>query len=162
MPESVLPEISEQDTESKNILVLSEPNDGGHIYRLYEIARVKKNLTLERDQRALLFKKYKRGVSAMDGTNTALIAASTGMGISGAAILSTIVAIPITVGLEIGAVVCAVGGVISNFISKRLSVKARKHDSIRVLCMSKLNTISSLVMYLPHLLMVKFQMKSLK
>ena len=81
----------------------------------------------------------------MDGTNTALIAASTGMGVSGAAILSTIVAIPMTVGLEIGAVVCGVGGVISKFISRRLSVKARKHDSIRVLCMSKLNTISSLV-----------------
>ena len=81
----------------------------------------------------------------MDGTNTALIAASTGMGISGAAILSTIVAILITVGLEIGAVVCAVGGVISNFISKRLLVKARKHDLIRVLCMSKLNTISNLL-----------------
>ena len=81
----------------------------------------------------------------MDGTNTALISASTGMGVSGVAILSTVVAIPMTIGLEIGAVVCGVGGVISKFISRRLSVKARKHDLIRVLCMSKLNTISSLV-----------------
>ena len=135
-PESVLPEISEQDTESKNILVLSEPNDGGHLYRLYEISRARKNLELERDQRALLYKKYQRGVGVMDGTNTALIAASTGMGVSGVAILSTVVAIPMTIGLEIGAVVCGVGGVISKFISRRLSVKARKHDSIRVLCMS--------------------------
>ena len=96
----------------------------------------------------------------MDGTNTALISASTGMGVAGVGILSTVVAIPIAVGLEIGAVVCGAGVVISKFISRRLSVKARKHDSIRVLCMSKLNTISSLVS--THLETVKLQMKSFK
>ena len=48
------------------------------------------------------------------------------------------------IGLEIGAVACGGGGVISKFISRRLSVKARKHDSIRVLCMSKFYTIFNL------------------
>ena len=81
----------------------------------------------------------------MDGPNTALISASTGMGVAGVGILSTIVAIPMAIGLEIGAVVCDVGGVICKFISRRLPVKARKHDSIRVLCMPKLNTISNLI-----------------
>ena len=67
------------------------------------------------------------------------------MGVGGTGLLSTIVATPMVIGLEIGAVVCGVGSVISKFISRRLSVKARKHDSIRVLCMSKLDAISVLV-----------------
>ena len=51
----------------------------------------------------------------MDGTKTILISASTGIGVAGGGILSTIVAIPMAIGLEIGAVICGVGGVISKF-----------------------------------------------
>ena len=80
--------------------------------------------------------KEKEEVNVMNNANTALISASTGMGVADVGILSTIVAIPMAIGLEIGAVVCGVGGVISKFISRRQSVKARKHDSICVLSLT--------------------------
>ena len=120
-------------------------NNGGHSYRLQEISAAKKRLEDERDKRAVLYKKYKRGVNVMDGANTALISASTAMSVAGAGLLATIVAVPIVLGLEIAALTCGTFGIISKFASRRLSVKARKHDSIRVLSMSKLNTISNLV-----------------
>ena len=44
-------------------------------------------------------------------------------------------------GLEIGAFVCGVLGVTGKFVGRRLSLKAKKHDEIRVLAESKLNTI---------------------
>ena len=67
------------------------------------------------------------------------------MGIAGVGILSTIVAVPMVKGLETGAVVCGVGSVIAKFISGELLVKARIHESILVMCMSNLNTISNLM-----------------
>ena len=79
--------------------------------RLYEISTARKNLELEQDRRALLYKKYKRGegggdeVNVIDGTNTASMSASTGMGVAGVGILSTIVVIPMAIGLEIDAAV---------------------------------------------------------
>ena len=79
----------------------------------------------------------------MDGSYTALISANTGMSIAGVGILSNIVSVPMALGLKIDAVFCCEGGVISKLISRRLLVKARKHDLIRVLCMSKLNTVSN-------------------
>ena len=79
-----------------------------------------------------------------DGTNMALKSAGTWIGIVGVRILSTAVEVRMAIGLEISAVVFGVGGAISKFISLRLLVKSRKQDSICVLCMSKLNTISNL------------------
>lgn len=45
-------------------------------------------------------------------------------------------------GLEIAALACGVLGVAGKFVGRRLAVKARKHDEIRVLAESKLNTIT--------------------
>jgi hypothetical protein len=65
-----------------------------------------------------------------------------GMGVGGVSLLSTIIATPVVLGLEIGALVCGLLGVGGKFISRRLAVKAKKHDQVRVLAESKLNTIA--------------------
>lgn len=111
-------------------------------YRLHEISQLKKHLEDERDKRGQLHKKYRRGVNALDGVDTALLTAGMGMGIGGVGLLSTIIAAPVVLGLEIAALACGVLGVTGKFVSRRLAVKAKKHDEIRVLAESKLNTIT--------------------
>ena len=111
-------------------------------YRLQEISQLKKHLEDERDKRAALYKKYHRGVNAVDGVDTALLTASMGMGIGGVGLLSTIIAAPVVLGLEIAAMACGILGVSGKFIGRRLAVKAKKHDNIRMLAESKLNTIA--------------------
>ena len=54
-PESLIP-------ESENLIQIPKPStdgsNGDYTYRLNEISSVKKNLGIERDRRALLYKKY--------------------------------------------------------------------------------------------------------
>lgn len=111
-------------------------------YRLQEISQLKKHLEDERDKRAQLYKKYCRGVNVLDGVDTTLLTASMGMGIGGVGLLTTIIAAPAVLGLEIAALACGFLGVIGKFVGRRLAVKAKKHDEIRVLAESKLNTIT--------------------
>ena len=105
-------------------------------YRLDEISQLKKHLEDERDKRSQLYKKYRRGMNVLDGLNITFITASMGIGIGG------MVSGPFILGLEIVALACGVLGITSRFVSRRLAVKAKKHDEIRVLAESKLNTIT--------------------
>ena len=57
-------------------------------------------------------------------------------------LLSTIIAAPVVLGLEVAALACGLFGMAGKFVSCRLAVKARKHDEIRTLADSKLNTIA--------------------
>ena len=110
-------------------------------YRLHEISKLKQHLEEESDTRGRLYKKYRRGVNALDGMNTALLTVSMGMTVGGVGLLSTVIAAPVVLGLETGALVCGVLGVTGKFVGRRLALKAKKHDEIRVLAESKLNTI---------------------
>jgi hypothetical protein len=118
------------------------PMDGGS-YRLQKISEIQKHLEQERDQRSTLYKKYRRGVNAVDGIDTAFMAASVGMGAVGVGLLVTIIAAPIVLGLEVAALACGLVGIAGKFVSRRLLTKAKKHDEIRVLAEAKLNTISA-------------------
>ena len=61
-------------------------------------------------------------------------------------LLSTIIAAPVVLGLEIAALACGALGVTGKFVGRRLAAKARKHDEIRVLAERKLNTIADHVL----------------
>ena len=111
-------------------------------FRLLEISRLRKHLEDEKDKRSQLYKKYRRGINAVDAADTALISASMGMGIGGVGLLTTVIAAPVVLGLEFAALGCGLLGVAGKFIGRRLSVKAKKHDEVRVLAESKLNTIA--------------------
>ena len=60
-------------------------------------------------------------------------------------LLSTIIAAPVVVALEAAAVACGLAGIAGKYISRRLLVKAKKHDEIRVLALSKLNSITDVI-----------------
>lgn len=121
---------------------LYPPLETGDNHRLQHIAEVKFRLEKERDFRASLSKKYKRGVNIVDGVDTALSVASVGLASTGIGLLSTIIAMPIAIGVQAGAVVCGLLGAGGKLIGRRLRVKAKKHDQIRVLAESKLNSVA--------------------
>lgn len=121
---------------------LYPPLETGDNHRLQHIAEVKFRLEKERDFRASLHKKYKRGINVVDGLGTALSMASVGLTASGIGLLSTIIAAPIAIGIQAGAVVCGLLGAGGKLVGRRLQAKAKKHDQIRVLAESKLNSIA--------------------
>ena len=110
------------------------PPNGAQSYRLGLIHRLQIQLETERDLQRTLCKKYHRGIDTIDVIDTTLIAISTGLGVGGVGLLTIIVAAPIVLGLEIGAAGCGI-----------IAVAALKHDKIRVLADSKINTIASYV-----------------
>ena len=65
------------------------------------------------------------------------------MGIGGTSLLFSVIVAPLGFLLEISAMRCAILGVISNYIKRPL--KAKKHDEIRVLAESKLNSLSDFI-----------------
>jgi len=106
VPSALYPDLS-CPGDNKNCLhgKLPEPAQS---YRLQEISQLKKRLGDERDKRAELYKKYHRGVNALDGVDTALLTVGMGMGVGGVGLLSTIIAAPVVLGLEIVALTCGV------------------------------------------------------
>ena len=114
----------------------------GDNHRLQHVAEVRSHLEKERDFRALLYKKYRHRANVADGLDTGLTAARVGLAASGIGLLSTIIAVPGAVGLQAGVIVWGLLGTGGKFIGRRLGVKTRKHDQIRVLAESKLHTIA--------------------
>ena len=118
------------------------PTSDGRSYRLQRICEIQKQLETERDTRSALYKKYRRGINAIDGVDTALATAGVGLGASGIGLLSSVAAAPVALILEIAAVACGLTSMAGKVISRRLALKAKKHDEIRVLAEAKLNTLS--------------------
>lgn len=114
------------------------PGEDGQNYRLQKISEIEQMLIKERDNRQSLYKKYKRGINATDGVDTTLISGSAIMGGIG-------IAMPLMLPLEIAAVVCGVAGVCVKFIRRRLHAKAKKHDEIKIVAESKLNSVKDIV-----------------
>ena len=83
----IYPDLSEESHEA------ADQSEQGNSYCLQQIALLKKELLDEREKRALLYKKYQRGVNIINGVDTALVSASIGMSISGG-LLATIIAAP--------------------------------------------------------------------
>ena len=65
-----------------------------------------------------------------------------GLAATGVGVLTMIIAAPVAVGLQAGVIACGLLGAGGRFICRKLEAKARKHDQIRVLAVSKLNSIA--------------------
>ena len=115
------------------------PSEDGQNYRLQKISEIEKTLINERNARKTLYKKYKRVINITDGVDTTLLSASVilaGIGLS----------VPIvTLPLEIVAILCGSLGVCAKFIRRKLHSKAKKHDEIKSIADSKLNSIKDLI-----------------
>jgi hypothetical protein len=129
-------------TELYPKLPAQEMEGGGTSFRLQKISELQRQLEGERDARAALYKKYRRGVNAADGLDATLATVSLATGAGGIALLTTVVAAPVVVALEVTAVACGLAGIGCKYVSRKLQAKTRKHDEIRVLAETKLNTVS--------------------
>ena len=89
-----------------------------------------------------LYKKYHRGVNNLDGIHTALGIVRIGTGFCGVGLLTPIFTVPLAFSMQITAVICGSLGLVSNIIKRCLILQANKHNKIRVLVESELNTIA--------------------
>ena len=117
----------------------------GTDYRLTQVARLRDQLMAEGTTRAGLYKKYRRSVNILDGIDVA--ASATGVVLSGVGTglgISIIAApvVPIILGVAAGCGLVSAG---TKVATRRLRAKAQKHDQIRVLAESKLNSVTDLV-----------------
>ena len=85
-------------------------------------------------------KKYCRAVKAVDGTCAVLRTVCVAAGAVGASLLAS--GVGFVAGLVLEAVT-GVSGLLDVVVSRKCSVKAAKHEAVRVLASSKLNTVHS-------------------
>ena len=118
-------------------------SDQGHTYRLKVISDVQKFLETEISKRDAFSKKYFRVARIVSNIDSVLITITLGSGIAGAVLLSTVVAAPIVLGLEIGAATTGLISLIGNNVVKKTTLKAEKHLKIKMAASAKLDTIAS-------------------
>ena len=112
----------------------------GENHQLQHLAEVRARQEKERDFRASLYKKYRRGANVIDGLDTVLSVAGAARAATGVGLLTTIIATPVAIGLQAGAIASWLLGAGGRFICRELEAKARKHH--RVLAVSKLYSIA--------------------
>ena len=121
---------------------LYSPLGSGETHRRQHVAEVRFRLEKDRDFRTSMYKKYRREANVAEGIDTALSVTSVGLAASGVGLLSTIIAAPVAIGLQAGAIVCGLLGAGGILVGRRLQAKSRKHGLIRGLAEVKLNTIA--------------------
>ena len=93
----------------------------------------------------VLSKKYHRTVRIITSVDSALQASGIALGTIGLGFLTTIVAAPVVIAFESVALGAGFLSIFGGQVSKKLSLKAEKHEKIKVLAESKLNTISDYI-----------------
>ena len=121
-----LPNIREKPT-APEVELTEISNDQGHAYRLKVILGIQKFLEAEIEYRNTFSKKYFRIANIVSNVDSFLITATLGSGIAGVVLLSTVVAAPVVVGLEVGAAITGFISLIGNSVVKKTTIRAEKH-----------------------------------
>jgi hypothetical protein len=119
-----------------------ENSDNGHAFRLQKISEIQKELEKEKENRWGISKKYHRAIKAIQTVDELLIGLSIGLGAAGIGVLSTIIGTPIAIAMESSALGLGLFSIIGSQFNKKLMLKAEKHEKIKTLADSKLNSIS--------------------
>ena len=112
---------------------------------LKKIDEIQEVLIAERDKRNELSTTYNKGVNIIGVIDNCLGVTAIGLGITGDALLSKIVAAPAVIGIEAISIVMGLLRVVGNDAIKNMLLKMEKHEKIAMLAVSSLNTISSLI-----------------
>ena len=144
MKEKLYPTLpSERGNPSAPAIEMEVIDDGGHSYRLKVISDVQKFLEDEITKRDAFSKKYFRIAKITSNVDSVLISITLEAGITGAALLTTVVAAPIVLGLEIGAAATGLISLLGNVVVRKTTLKAEKHLKISMFAKAKLDTIAS-------------------
>ena len=114
-------------------------------YRLKKIDELEKFLRSEVESRDKLTKRFKRRATASTISDTSVIAAITALEVASIVTLTTGIGMPISVVLTSTGLLLGLGSAIIHKTQKIFDSKAKKHDKIKTLATSKLDTISGLV-----------------
>lgn len=123
----------------------SEIGDEGHAFRLVKIDKIQKEIDIEREKRKTLSKKYHKVIKAVRAVDDFLVVCTMGLGVAGIGVLSTIIAAPVAIGMEAAALGAGLLSIVGSNVTKRLILKAEKHDKIMTIAETKLNTINDYV-----------------
>ena len=114
-------------------------------YRLRKIDELEKFLRSEVESRDKLTKRFKRRATATSISDTSVITAITALEIASIVTLTTGIGMPISVVLASTGLLLGVGSAVIHKTQKVFDSKAKKHDKIKTLAESKLDTISGVV-----------------
>ena len=114
-------------------------------YRLKKIDELEKFLRSEVESRDKLTKRFKRRATAATFSDGSVIAAITALEIASIVTLTTGVGIPLSVVLASTGLLLGLGSAAIHKTQKIFDSKAKKHDKIKTLAESKLDTISGIV-----------------
>ena len=114
-------------------------------YRLKKIDELEKFLRSEVESRDKLTKRFKRRATASTISDTSVIAAITALEVASIVTLTTGIGAPISVVLASTGLLLGLGSAIIHKTQKIFDSKTKKHDKIKTLAESKLDTISGLV-----------------
>ena len=117
--------------------------DQGQGYRLQKINEIQTFLEKEVETREALSKKYFRAAKTVDNVDTVLIAITSGGGAGGIGLLSTVIAAPAVIAIEGVALFTGFLSIIGKYSVKRSTSKAEKHEKIKTIASTKLDTIAS-------------------
>ena len=114
-------------------------------YRLKKIDELEKFLRSEVESRDKLTKRFKRRATASTISDTSVIAAITALEVTSIVTLTTGIGMPISVVLASTGLLLGIGSAVIHKTQKIFESKAKKHDKIKTLAESKLDTISGIV-----------------
>ena len=117
--------------------------DQGQGYRLQKINEIQAFLEKEVATREAFIKKYFRAARIVDNVDTVLIAITLGSGAGGIGLLSTVITAPAVIAIEGVTLFTGLLSIIGKYSVKRSTSKAEKHEKIKMIASTKLDTISS-------------------
>ena len=115
----------------------------GQGYRLQNINKIQAFLEKEVATREALSKKYFRAARIVDNVDMVLISITLGGGAGGIGLLSTVIAAPAVIVVEGVALYTGFLSIIGKYSVKRSTSKAEKHEKIKTIASTKLDTIAS-------------------
>ena len=110
---------------------------------MQKINEIQAFLEKEVTTREVLSKKYFRASRIVDNMDTVLIAITLSGGAGGIALLMAIVATPIVVAIEGVSLFTGLLSIIGKYGVKKTTSQAEKHENIKMIASTKLNTIAS-------------------
>ena len=128
-----------------NLQPTAPEEEPAQAYRLAKIDEKEKEMRAEIQYRDQLVKKNKRRLKATMISDASVITVSTALEIAGLSTLATGIAAPIGIGLGSAGVVLNLSMAVLHKVQNILSTKVMKHESIKTLAESKLDSISGLV-----------------
>lgn len=112
----------------------------GENFRLQKIEDIERLLENERDNREILSNKYSRSVKVLHGAEIIFTTLTIGLSAVSVVLLSTIIAAPAVIAIESSVIGAGLLIVLIKYYSRRLHIKAEKHDKIKILAVEKLSS----------------------